>query len=56
MQKTLGVAAILVVLGTNMALAQSNPNQGATTGSPANQEQRQNSTTGNPANPGPRGN
>jgi hypothetical protein len=55
MKKIIGIAAIVMALGTNFAFAQANPNQGATTGSPANTDQMQNSQSGNSANPGPRG-
>jgi hypothetical protein len=48
------IAAIVMALSTNFALAQANPNQGATTGSQSNEQQRQNSVPGNPNNPGPR--
>ena len=50
------IAAIIMVLSTNFALAQANPNQGATTGSQTNERQRENSVPGNPSNPGPRPN
>jgi len=52
--KKIAAIAFTLALGTNFALAQANPNQGATTGSEANKEQLQRSTPGNPNNPGPR--
>jgi hypothetical protein len=52
--KKIAAIAFIMALGTNFALAQANPNQGATTGSEANKEQMQQSTPGNPNNPGPR--
>jgi len=52
--KKIAAIAFILSLGTNLALAQANPNQGATTGSEANREQMQQSTPGNPNNPGPR--
>ena len=55
MKKIMGIAAILMALGTSGAFAQANPNQGTTTSSPSNTEQMQHSQSGNPANPGPRG-
>jgi hypothetical protein len=54
MKKIAAIAAIAMALSTNFALAQANPNQGATTGSQTNEQQRQNSVPGNPNNPGPR--
>jgi hypothetical protein len=54
MKKIAGVAANIMLLSTSFALAQSNPNQGATSGSQANEIQREQSFPGNPGNPGPR--
>jgi hypothetical protein len=56
MNKISAIAAIIMALSTNFALAQANPNQGATTGSQSNEQQRENSVPGNPSNPGPRPN
>jgi hypothetical protein len=54
MKKIAGIAAIVMVLSTNFVFAQANPNQGATTGSQSNEQQRERSVPGNPNNPGPR--
>jgi len=54
MKKIAAIAAIVMALSTNFALAQANPNQGATTGSQSNEQQREHSVPGNPNNPGPR--
>jgi hypothetical protein len=49
-----GIAAILMLLSTNLVFAQANPNQGATSSSQSNEQQRERSVPGNPNNPGPR--
>src|ERR1700737_704215 len=54
MKKIAGIAAIVMLLSTNFVFAQANPNQGATTGSQSNEQQRERSVPGNPNNPGPR--
>jgi hypothetical protein len=56
MKNISAITAIIMVLSTNFALAQANPNQGATTGSQSNEQQREYSVPGNPSNPGPRPN
>jgi hypothetical protein len=54
MKKISAIAVIIMALSTDFALAQANPNQGATTGSQTNERQREQSVPGNPNNPGPR--
>ena len=54
MKKIAGIAAILMLLSTNLVFAQANPNQGATSSSQSNEQQRERSVPGNPNNPGPR--
>jgi hypothetical protein len=54
MKKIAGIAAIVMLLSTSLVFAQANPNQGATTGSQSNEQQREQSVPGNPNNPGPR--
>ena len=54
MKKIAGIAAIVMLISTNFVFAQANPNQGATTGSQSNEQQRERSVPGNPNNPGPR--
>jgi hypothetical protein len=54
MKKIAAIAAIAMALSTSLAFAQANPNQGATTGSQSNEQQREHSVPGNPNNPGPR--
>ena len=53
MKKIAGMAAIITVLGTSFALAQSNPNLEKITGTVASQWAWQHSVTGNPNNPSP---
>jgi hypothetical protein len=54
MKKIASMAAIIMVLSTSFAFAQSNPNQTTTTGSAASEWARQHSVPGNPNNPSPR--
>jgi hypothetical protein len=54
MKKIAAIAAVVMALSTSFAFAQANPNQGATTGTQSNEQQRQGSQPGNPNNPGPR--
>jgi type IV secretory pathway VirB2 component (pilin) len=55
MKQTLAIASLILALSANLAAAQSNPNQGVTTGTNSNTQQLQGSQAGNPNNPGPRG-
>ena len=54
MKKIASIAAGLMLLSTNLVFAQANPNQGATSGSQSNEQQREQSIPGNPNNPSPR--
>ena len=51
MKKIASMAAIITVLGTSLAFAQSNPNLERNTGTEASQWAWQHSVTGNPNNP-----
>ena len=53
MMKIASTAAIITVLGTSFAFAQSNPNLEKITGTVASQWAWQHSVTGNPNNPSP---
>jgi hypothetical protein len=54
MKKTLAILSVIAVVSPSFAFAQANPNQGPTTGTESNKEQKERSQAGNAANPGPR--
>jgi hypothetical protein len=54
MKKTVAILSVIAALSPNFAFAQANPNQGVTTSTESNKEQKDRSQAGNPANPGPK--
>ena len=54
MKKTFAILSVIAVVSPSFAFAQANPNQGPTTGTGSNKEQKERSQAGNAANPGPR--